>query len=110
MGRLPNKRIKLARRGADGLRGFRDSDVVAGSTRSSIAQSPAMPVSIRPRAVDFFKRFHSLEAIGNRALADVIVVVEANKHIEQTRGHPCELPLICTTLDGSLTTRTDTHE
>lgn len=38
-----------------------------------------------PRAVDFFKRFHSLEAIGNRALADVIVVVEANKHIEQTR-------------------------
>lgn len=59
-----------------GLRGFRDADAVAVHALIHRTIDACYPAVYPPRAVDFFKRFHSLEAVSNRASAGHVVVVD----------------------------------
>jgi len=68
------------------LRGFRDTDGVAVHALIHRTIDACYPSAYPPRAVDFFKNFHSLEAIGNRASADAVVVVEDDSGIVVATG------------------------
>ena len=66
------------------LRGFRDTDAVAVHALIHRTIDACYPGVYQPRAVDFFKEFHSLEAVGDRAAAGVVVVVEDDSGIIAT--------------------------
>jgi GNAT superfamily N-acetyltransferase len=66
------------------LRGFRDADAVAVHALIHRTIDACYPAVYPPRAVDFFKRFHSLEAVSNRASAGHVVVVDDGSGIVAT--------------------------
>ena len=66
------------------LRGFRDADAVAVHALIDRTIDACYVGVYPPRAVEFFKEFHSLEAVGNRASAGVVVVIEDGSGIIAT--------------------------
>lgn len=67
-----------------GLRGFRDDDSVAVHALIQRTIDACYSDAYPPRAVDFFREFHSLEAVGRRAAAGEVVVVEDGSGIVAT--------------------------
>ena len=66
------------------LRTFRASDIAAVQGLIHRTIDACYAEVYPPQAVAFFKRFHSLEAIGERALAGAVVVVEDESGIVAT--------------------------
>ena len=85
------------------LREFCDSDAVAIHVLIQRTIDACYSGVYPPRAVDFFKRFHSLEAVRNRASAGVVVVFDGDRGVVATGardGHEISGVFVASEMQG----------